>query len=626
MRLWRVVVLVGLALTALAGPVLADPLKIAVNQTDRTLYKSRFALLIGASNYGPAWPSLPEIKGELESLRTELVAEGFDAVDVLPDPKSGDLLPAIQTFIATHGAKDAALMIVYAGHGWLDKDAASGEQGYLVPVDAPSPSESRAAFLSKAMSMSLLRSLVGASDAMHTLVVLDSCYSGSVFLQRGAPEKPKRLDLSVTQFEQMKAPGVQFLTAGAHNQRVPAVSKFMRYLTTALRDGTADLNADGFVTAKEIGFWFSQSVDISPQIPLLSDLGDLRLGDFVFQPSSKPKAGPPPDVQRAGEASRDEINADAAAWDACCSSPDADAADFEDYLKLAEARKVAGAFSTIAGERIAALQAARVQLLGELEEHKSSEKGSIYVYDMTKQVVLSDVKGNETRFPASLTKLMSMYIVFEEIRAGRLSYREQIPISEYAASRPPTKIGLREGEAIGLQDAIGLIVTRSANDLMVAVAERISGSEANFVVRMNATAARLGMASTLYTNSTGLPDAKQVTTARDEMKLGMALISDYPEFYGYFGMRDYTWKERTYENQNALLGGQLRIDGLRTGFTTAAGFNMILSAQRGGRRLIAVVMGAKSGKSRDQIAEEVLEAGFRKVESGSRDPLSTPPG
>jgi hypothetical protein len=289
------------ALLCVSQHAYADVLKVRVSDTDRTLYKQRFALLIGASDYQQGWDDLPEIPDELDSLRAELVAQGFDAVEILPNPRAEQLAAAIQSFLARRGTKDAALLIAFSGHGWLDRSSGRASRGYLVPVDAPLPSQDRAGFLAKALSMGSLRTLADQSEAIHTLFLLDSCYSGSIFTSRDAVEPPDRVDISIPRFEALKAPGVQFITAGAADARVPGQSKFMRMVVSAINgNGGADLNQDGFVTATELGYWLKHDNNLD-QNPQFGDLGDGRRGDFVFQPSFKPSPRPVPTAKYVAE-------------------------------------------------------------------------------------------------------------------------------------------------------------------------------------------------------------------------------------------------------------------------------------------------------------------------------------
>ena len=227
--------------------------------------------------------------------------------------------------------------------------------------------------------------------------------------------------------------------------------------------------------------------------------------------------------------------------------------------------------------------------------------------------------------PASLTKIATLYTVFEELEAKRLTLDSVIKISKNAAKQPPCKLGIPAGKTILLKEAILAIMTRSANDISVAVAEKISGTEAAFVQRMNRTAHVLGMYDTTFKNTSGLPHKKQITTANNMARLSQALLKRFPTYYRYFGTKVFKYKGQEIHNHNKLLGRVEGLDGIKTGFVCASGFNIATSAVREGRRLIVVVMGGATPQWRDERVIHLLETAFSQLPQRnnrlSREPL-----
>jgi D-alanyl-D-alanine carboxypeptidase len=222
-------------------------------------------------------------------------------------------------------------------------------------------------------------------------------------------------------------------------------------------------------------------------------------------------------------------------------------------------------------------------------------------------------------YPASLTKIMTIYVVFEELKAGRLSLATPVPISKHAASRPPAKLGIAPGQTITVEQALQSLVAHSANDVATALGELVSGSEAAFAVRMTETAARLGMIATQYHNADGLPDPGQLTTARDLAVLAMALIRDFPQYYGYFQTREFMYgRQRIGHGVKFLELYAPYADGLKTGFICASGFNIVGSAVRDGRRLIAVAFGFKRADLRDEFLVRLFDEAFLLKTGGNR--------
>ena len=231
---------------------------------------------------------------------------------------------------------------------------------------------------------------------------------------------------------------------------------------------------------------------------------------------------------------------------------------------------------------------------------------SALVVDANSGKTLYSADEDGLRHPASITKVMTLYLLFEELDRGAMTLRTQIPISEHAAAQEPSKLGLAPGDTISVEDAIKAVVTRSANDVAVAIAESIGQTESNFADMMTRKAHALGMASTLYRNASGLPNDEQVTTARDLTVLGRALEDRFPRYFRYFSTAQFDFDGEIIGNHNHLLGRVDGVDGIKTGYTRASGFNLLTSVHRDGRSLIAVVMGGRSAGGRDRIMENLI--------------------
>jgi D-alanyl-D-alanine carboxypeptidase len=245
-------------------------------------------------------------------------------------------------------------------------------------------------------------------------------------------------------------------------------------------------------------------------------------------------------------------------------------------------------------------------------------KNTAVVMDARSGEILYSLRGDSLRYPASVTKVMTLYLAFEALAAGRLHLTDQIVVSPLAAAQPPTKLGLRAGEMISVENAMHAMAVHSANDMAVALAEKVGGTESSFAAMMTLKARQLGMTNTIYVNANGLPDNRQLTTARDQAMLARAILRDFPQYYSFFSQQEFTYNGRTYANTNRLLGKMPGVDGLKTGFTNAAGFNLAASAMRDGNRLIAVVMGSSSGAARNADVENLLLTGFDVVERRAR--------
>lgn len=227
--------------------------------------------------------------------------------------------------------------------------------------------------------------------------------------------------------------------------------------------------------------------------------------------------------------------------------------------------------------------------------------------------VLSAANADETRHPASLTKMMTLYMLFEAMRDGRLNLSTPIRVSAEAASRPPSKLGVPAGGSISAETAILALVTRSANDIASAVGEALSGDEDAFARAMTMRARSLGMTRTTFRNASGLPDPEQVTTARDMTVLGRRLIADFPEHYHYFSVQYFAHGSRMIRNHNGMLRDYPGTDGIKTGFINASGFNIVTSAQREGVRLVGAVFGGSSWPQRNNHMAELLDEGFQRM-------------
>ncbi|WP_315833405.1 D-alanyl-D-alanine carboxypeptidase [Bradyrhizobium prioriisuperbiae] len=210
------------------------------------------------------------------------------------------------------------------------------------------------------------------------------------------------------------------------------------------------------------------------------------------------------------------------------------------------------------------------------------------------------------RHPASLTKIMTLYLLFERLESGKMTIDTQMAVSEHASEQAPTKLGLRPGQSIRVEDAIKGLVTRSANDAAVVISEAIAGDEDDFAKLMTRKARALGMSRTTYKNASGLPDEDQVTTARDQATLGRAIQDRFPRYYRYFATNDFHYRGNVIRNHNRLLGRVEGVDGIKTGYTRASGFNLVTSMHRGNRHLIGVVLGGRSGGSRDATMRNLL--------------------
>ncbi|MEF2550207.1 SPOR domain-containing protein [Aurantimonas sp. A2-1-M11] len=237
---------------------------------------------------------------------------------------------------------------------------------------------------------------------------------------------------------------------------------------------------------------------------------------------------------------------------------------------------------------------------------EANSKYAGFVIDANNGQVLYNDRADEMRYPASLTKMMTLYMAFDALESGRISKHDKMPVSSYAAGRPPSKIGLKTGSTITVEEAMYSLVTKSANDAAVVLGEFLAGSESAFAARMTAKARQIGMPKTTFRNANGLPDSGQKTTARDMATLGIALREHFPSHYKIFSTRSYSFRGRRLGSHNRVLGRVKGTDGIKTGYINASGFNLVTSIKRDGKSLVAVVMGGRSGRSRDDHMVELL--------------------
>lgn len=244
---------------------------------------------------------------------------------------------------------------------------------------------------------------------------------------------------------------------------------------------------------------------------------------------------------------------------------------------------------------------------------KGNPKYASIVMDADTGVILSQRYADKVLHPASLTKIMTLVMAFEALDRGDIKLRDRIRISNHAASMVPSKIGLPAGASIRVEDAIYALVTKSANDIAVAMAEHLGGSERKFASIMTARARTIGMRNTRFKNASGLHNKYQTSTARDMAKLASYVLKRYPHYYKYFSTKSFTYRGKTYRSHNRLMSSYKGMDGFKTGYINASGFNLVASARRDGRRLIGVVFGGRTSKTRNAHMAQILDAGFSKA-------------
>lgn len=238
------------------------------------------------------------------------------------------------------------------------------------------------------------------------------------------------------------------------------------------------------------------------------------------------------------------------------------------------------------------------------------------VVDAKSGNVLYEEQADSRRYPASVAKVMTLYVLFQELQAGNLSLSTKMTVSRHAAAAVPTKLGLRAGSTISVEDAIKSLVTLSANDMARVIAEHISGTEAKFAERMTATARAMGMSSTTYRNASGLPDGGQVTTVRDQAILGIAIYQHFPQYYEYFQTTSFRYGGKTYGNHNRVLGYMGAVDGIKTGYINAAGSNLLTAARKDNRHIVVVAFGFNSAAARDEKVRQLVSNYLGKARRG----------
>ena len=241
---------------------------------------------------------------------------------------------------------------------------------------------------------------------------------------------------------------------------------------------------------------------------------------------------------------------------------------------------------------------------------------SAIVVDVKSGKILHEEQASALRYPASLTKMMTLYLLFEQLETGRLTTRTPLAVSEEAASRPPAKIGVKAGTAITVDTAVRALAVRSANDVAVVIAENLAGSEEAYAAAMTAKARAIGMSKTQFVNASGLPDPRQVTTAQDMAILGRALSNRFPRYFAYFSTPEFSYGGRKWKNTNKLLGDVDGVNGIKTGYIRDSGYNLVVSVERGGRHLIAVVIGGRSGTARNLKMKELIETYMPQASGG----------
>ncbi|MCA1908736.1 MAG: D-alanyl-D-alanine carboxypeptidase, partial [Magnetospirillum sp.] len=237
---------------------------------------------------------------------------------------------------------------------------------------------------------------------------------------------------------------------------------------------------------------------------------------------------------------------------------------------------------------------------------KESRYASIVV-DADNGNVLYAVNPDRRSYPASLTKVMTLYLLFDALDQGKLTLNSRLPVSAHATRQSPSKLNLRVGERIDVEDAVLSLVTKSANDVAVVVAEALGGSEDDFADMMTRKARQLGMAATTYRNASGLPDPGQVSTPRDQATLARALIKHHAKYYHYFSTQQFRWKGQPISTHNRLMLRYQGADGIKTGYINASGFNLIASAKRDGKRIVGVVFGGDTSGWRDRNMAQILD-------------------
>lgn len=270
--------------------------------------------------------------------------------------------------------------------------------------------------------------------------------------------------------------------------------------------------------------------------------------------------------------------------------------------------RVAAAFLVVLGLSLAA--AAPAHAIENLRKYAG------IVVDAKSGKILYEEQADSKRYPASVAKVMTLYVLFQELQAGNLNLSTKMTVSRHAASAVPTKLGLRAGSTISVEDAIKALVTLSANDMARVIAEHISGTESKFAERMTTTARAMGMRNTTYRNASGLPDGGQITTVRDQAILGIAIYQHFPQYYEYFQTTSFRFGGKTYGNHNRVLGYMGAVDGIKTGYINAAGSNLLTAARKDNRHIVVVAFGFNSAASRDEKVRQLVSSYLSKGRRG----------
>jgi D-alanyl-D-alanine carboxypeptidase len=267
---------------------------------------------------------------------------------------------------------------------------------------------------------------------------------------------------------------------------------------------------------------------------------------------------------------------------------------------------------------MSALVSVTIGILALVPVRESVAGYASFIIDNDTGVVLYQVNADTLNYPASLTKMMTLYLAFEALEAGTVTLDTDLTVSAFAAKRPPSKLGLKAGSTIKLGEAIRALAIKSANDVATVVAENLGGSEKSFAIMMTKRARELGMTRTTYRNASGLPDRKQRTTARDIATLSRQLYARFPQYTHYFNTQTFKYGGRQYRNTNRLLGVYRGMDGIKTGYINASGFNLAASVRRKGHHIIAIVLGGKTAIRRDRHMRQLLDDSFRGVKRINR--------
>lgn len=243
----------------------------------------------------------------------------------------------------------------------------------------------------------------------------------------------------------------------------------------------------------------------------------------------------------------------------------------------------------------------------------TNSRYAAFVVDSDTGKILHQENANQTRYPASLTKMMTLYLLFEALKKGKVKMTTQMRVSANAANRPQTNISLKGGQTIRVRDAIPALVIRSANDVSVVIAEHLAGTEAKFAKIMTSRARQLGMTRTVFKNANGLPNSKQHTTAKDMAILAIAVKKHYPQYFYFFKQKKFTYNGKTYKTHNTLVETYRGADGMKTGYINASGFNVATSVKRSEGNIIGVVMGGKTSKSRNDQMKKLLDDAYVKL-------------